>query len=99
MPVKRTVTKQKPNRSESTSENARGTNSANRQAVKKVCFFCEQKKEPTYTDTQVLRRYLSDRARINPKQRSGLCSKHQRKVTLEIKYARHLSLLPFVPNL
>ncbi len=66
---------------------------------KRGCSFCQTKKEPSYTDTASLRRFISDRSKIIPKLRSGLCSKHQRKVTREIKYARHLSLLPFVTRI
>ena len=62
----------------------------------KKCAFCEGAKEPTYTDSATLKRYISDRARIQPKMRTGICSKHQRRLTKHIKYARHLSLLPFV---
>lgn len=62
---------------------------------KKVCVFCAEKKIPTYIDTTFLRRFLSDRGKITPKLRSGVCSKHQRRVATEIKRARHLSLLPF----
>ena len=64
--------------------------------TKKVCLFCKENKLPAYTDTVTLRRFISDRAKIMPKQRSGVCAKHQRVLAKEIKYARHLSLLPFV---
>lgn len=64
--------------------------------TKKVCLFCESKKEPTYTDTVTLRKFMSERARIVARARSGSCSKHQRRIAREIKYARHLSMLPFV---
>lgn len=66
--------------------------------TKKVCFFCQSKTNPAYTDTSVLRRFTSDRAKIVPRLRSGLCAKHQRALTRNIKYARHLSLLPFIPQ-
>lgn len=65
-------------------------------AVKK-CTFCVNKKVPTYTDSVSLRRFVNDRAKIVPRARTGTCSKHQRILTKQIKYARHLSLLPFVP--
>lgn len=60
------------------------------------CLFCEQKSEPTYTDTAALKRFTSDRAKIVPSQRSGACSKHQRRISKHIKYARHLALMPFI---
>ncbi|MBI2021668.1 30S ribosomal protein S18 [Candidatus Daviesbacteria bacterium] len=63
---------------------------------KKVCYFCENKKDPSYTDTVTLRKFLSDRSRIIPRLRSGACSRHQRMITREIKHARHLALLPFI---
>lgn len=65
---------------------------------KKVCFFCKNKTIPSYTDIVTLRKFTNDRAKINPKTRSGVCSKHQRGVAKNIKYARHLSILPFVPK-
>lgn len=66
--------------------------------AKKVCTFCQNKITPSYTDIGVLRRFLTDRAKIVNKERSGVCSKHQRGVAKNIKYARHLALLPFVPK-
>ncbi len=65
-------------------------------AKKKTCFFCDNAKEPSFVDSQSLRRFMSDRSRINPKQRSGVCSPHQRTLTTHIKYARHLAMLPFI---
>lgn len=66
--------------------------------IKKVCFFDQSKTEPTYTNTAVLRRFVTDRAKIVARAKSNLCSKHQRELTRQIKYARHLALLPFVPK-
>lgn len=66
--------------------------------VKKACFFDQSKTEPTYTDIATLRRYLSDRAKITPRSKSSVCSKHQRAIAKHIKYARHLGLLPFTPK-
>lgn len=66
---------------------------------KKACPFCGGKNEPHYYDAAALRRFLSDRGRIQPRSRSGVCSKHQRRVTTEIKRARHLALLPFTIQL
>ena len=65
---------------------------------KRVCIFCQSKTLPSYTDTANLKRFLSDRAKIVSRLRSGVCSKHQRKLSKQIKYARHLSLLPFTPK-
>ena len=64
--------------------------------VPKKCYFCSEKKEPDFSDTQVLSRFTTERAKIIGKDRSGLCAKHQKRVTISIKHARHLALLPFV---
>lgn len=62
----------------------------------KDCAFCKEKKEPNYADVEVLRRYLTERGKIIGRSRSGVCAKHQRKLTTAIKHARHLALLPFI---
>lgn len=60
------------------------------------CFFCEDKKEPWFSDVEPLQRFLSERGKIIPRSRSGICAKHQRRLSISIKHARHLALLPFV---
>lgn len=62
----------------------------------KKCFFCDEKKEPTFGDTSVLQRFTTERGKIIARSRSGLCARHQRSVMTEVKHARHLALLPFV---
>lgn len=66
--------------------------------TKRACSFCQGKLKPSYTDIASLRRFTTDRAKIVAKLKSNLCSRHQRAVTGEIKYARHLGMLPFVPK-
>lgn len=65
-------------------------------SVPKNCYICTEKKEPAFTDIEVLNRFLTERGKIIGRMRSGICAKHQRHLTLAIKYARHLALLPFV---
>lgn len=66
---------------------------------RKVCAFCADKTlEPDYKDSKRLQRYVSDRGKILPRRRTGSCAKHQRRLTIAIKRARHLALLPFVGN-
>lgn len=66
---------------------------------RKVCIFCVDKiKYIDYKDVNRLRRYLSDRAKIEPRRKSGVCAKHQRKLTTALKRARHMALLPFAPQ-
>ena len=65
---------------------------------RKVCSFCvEHVKYIDYKDVERIRRYISDRAKIEPRRRSGVCAKHQRALRLAIQRARHLALVPFVP--
>ncbi len=63
------------------------------------CPFCAAKKDPDYKEIDTLSKYMNDRAKILGKDRSGICSKHQRKLTVAVKRARHLGLLPFIPSL
>lgn len=64
--------------------------------VPKTCFFCTEKKEPTFEEVGVLQRFITERGKIIPRSRNGLCAKHQRSLALNIKYARHLALIPFL---
>lgn len=64
-----------------------------------TCTFCEVGKDPDYKDYKFLEGFISDRARILGKKRTGLCSKHARKLPREIKRARHLALLPFTTSI
>ena len=66
---------------------------------RRVCAFCvEHAKTIDYKDVEKLRRYVSDRAKIEPPRKSGVCAKHQRALSTAIKRARHLALLPFIPG-
>ena len=63
----------------------------------KMCHFCiNQAQIIDYKDVLTLQKYVSGYARIIPKRRSGLCSKHQRKISVAIKRARIMAVLPFV---
>lgn len=66
------------------------------QKRKKYCKFCADKKEPDYKDVEYLRQFISERGKIIPRRISGTCGKHQRKLSVEIKKARQLALLPYV---
>lgn len=63
---------------------------------KKVCRFCTQKVKADYKSPEVLRRFTTDRGKILPRRITGTCAKHQRALTVEIKKARRLALMPFV---
>ena len=63
---------------------------------RRVCSFCVDHVDYIdYKDLPRLRRYISDRARIEPNRKSGTCAKHQRVLATAIKRARHIALLPF----
>lgn len=64
--------------------------------IEKNCYFCKEKKDPNFMEHEILSRYTSERGRILSRARTGSCSKHQRKLTIEIKRARYLALLPFI---
>ncbi len=67
-----------------------------RKPKKKVCSFCVDKVEAIdYKDVAKIRRYTTERGKILPRRISGNCAKHQRQVTLAIKRARNIALLPF----
>jgi small subunit ribosomal protein S18 len=75
------------------------TDRARRFIVKpKVCAFCAEKIAIDYKDIGRLRRYVSDRGKIEPRRRTGVCAKHQRSLALAIKRARYLALLPYAPS-
>lgn len=64
--------------------------------VPKKCYFEEEAREPTFHNVSDLTKFLTERGKIIPRGRSGLCGKHQKELAKNIKYARHLGLLPFV---
>jgi small subunit ribosomal protein S18 len=67
-----------------------------RRGRKRVCGFCVDKVEGIdYKDVARLRRYITERGKIVPRRISGNCARHQRQVTLAIKRARTVALLPF----
>ncbi len=62
----------------------------------RVCPFCERKvREVDYKQPDELRHYLTERGKIKPRRKNATCAKHQRRLAVAIKRARHLALLPF----
>lgn len=67
-----------------------------RRPRKRVCSFCVDKVESMdYKDAHKLRKYITERGKILPRRISGNCAMHQRQVTLAIKQARSIALLPY----
>jgi len=63
---------------------------------RKVCRFCTDKKlDIDYKDSKILRYFITERGKIIPRRISGNCAKHQREVTIALKRARNIAILPF----
>jgi len=65
---------------------------------RKVCIFCGAESEISYKDTAKLRKFVSERGKILSRRVTGNCAKHQRAVTLAVKRARHMALMPYVDD-
>ena len=67
--------------------------------TKKVCRFTQNKVTYIdYKDVKLLQKYVTEQGKIIPKRITGTCSKYQRELSLAIKRARHMALLPFVSD-
>ena len=68
-------------------------------ARRKVCSFCVDHIEYVdYKDIERLRRFVSQRFKIEARRKTGVCAKHQRALARAIKRARHLAMMPFSPE-
>ena len=61
----------------------------------KKCPFCQEKNNPYFLDIDNLKKFVSVQGKILPRTLTGVCAKHQRRLSREIKRARILALLPF----
>ena len=61
----------------------------------KNCNYCKDGKNPDFMNVGELNKFVSERGKIQSRTRTGLCAKHQRKLTDAIKRARYIALLPF----
>jgi small subunit ribosomal protein S18 len=78
------------------SRTERKTKDAGKKVRKKVCVFCKEHVDwVDYKDVSLLRRFMSDRAKIRARRVTGNCAQHQRDVAIAIKTARELALLPY----
>jgi small subunit ribosomal protein S18 len=66
---------------------------------RKVCYFCVEDETVDYKDVDTLQRYITARGKIRPRRQTGVCAKHQRRLSTAIKRARHIALLPFVAEI
>ncbi len=64
---------------------------------RKVCVFCsDENQKIDYKDANLLRKYISERGKILPRRITGNCAKHQRELTVAVKRARQIALIPYV---
>ncbi|MCL5411463.1 MAG: 30S ribosomal protein S18 [Patescibacteria group bacterium] len=66
---------------------------------RRVCAFCTESTLPEYKDASRLRRFVTERGKIMPRAKTGVCAQHQRCLAAEIKKARHIALLPYASGL
>ena len=70
-----------------------------RKMRKKVCPLCADKDlELDYKNPEQLRKFINDKGKILPRRTTGACAKHQRDITLAVKRARHIAVLPYTQN-
>src|ERR687884_703813 len=63
---------------------------------KKVCKFCVEKIDAiNYKDVRLLSQFVAESGKIVPRRLTGVCTPHQRRLTVAIKQARNIALLPF----
>jgi small subunit ribosomal protein S18 len=65
---------------------------------KRVCNFCKEEKEPDFKDIETLKKFLTERGKIVSRAKSGVCARHQRALSIAIKRARTLVLVPYSPR-
>lgn len=65
--------------------------------MKKQDYFDKFNIKPSFKDIETLKKFLTSRLKIMNREYSGLTAKNQRELSKQIKYARFLALLPFVP--
>ena len=70
-----------------------------RKMRKKVCPLCANKDLVLdYKNAEQLRKFINDKGKILPRRATGACAKHQRDITLAVKRARHIAVLPYTQN-
>ena len=91
--------KQNNNRKNNRNNGDEDFNPKFRKVRKKVCPLCADKNLVLdYKNGDQLRKFVSDKGKILPRRATGACAKHQRDITLAVKRARHIAVLPFTQN-
>ena len=66
-----------------------------RSSKKKLCRFCAENIPVDYKNIKVVKSFITERYKIVPGRITGTCARHQRQLTVAVKRARHLSLIPY----
>ena len=70
-----------------------------RKVRKKVCALCANKDLVLdYKNADQLKKFVNEKVKILPRRETGACAKHQRDITLAVKRARHIAILPYASN-
>jgi small subunit ribosomal protein S18 len=89
----------KNNRRRNNNNNDDDLNPRFRKIRKKVCVMCSNKDfELDYKNSEQLRKFINEKGKILPRRATGACAKHQREITLAVKRARHIAILPYTQD-
>ena len=70
-----------------------------RKVRKKVCALCANKDLVLdYKNADQLKKFVNEKGKILPRRATGACAKHQRAITLTVKRARHIAILPYTQD-
>ena len=70
-----------------------------RKARRKVCALCSDKNLVLdYKNADQLKKFINEKGKILPRRATGACAKHQRDITIAVKRARHIAVLPYAQN-
>jgi len=91
--------KKQNNRRNNRNNNDEDFNPKFRKVRKKVCALCANKDLVLdYKNAEQLKKYVNEKGKILPRRATGACAKHQRDITLAVKRARHIAILPYAQN-
>ena len=91
--------KKQNNKRRNNNNNDEDFNPRFRKMRKKVCTLCSDKNFVLdYKNADQLKKFVNDKGKILPRRATGACAKHQRDITLAVKRARHIAVLPYTQN-
>ena len=91
--------KKQNNRRNNRNNNDDDFNPKFRKQRKKICPLCADKNLVLdFKNSEQLKKFINDKGKILPRRATGACAKHQRDITLAVKRARHIAVLPYTQN-